>query len=42
LQASFTVPAGCRYQWLDLTASATTQDEVRSWIDDIVIRPNPR
>ena len=40
LQETFIVPAGCRYQWLDLTASAVGQDEVRAWIDEISIRPD--
>lgn len=39
LRTAFNVPPGCRYQWLDLTASAASQDEVRSWIDDLAIRP---
>jgi tetratricopeptide (TPR) repeat protein len=38
LRATFTVAPGCRYQWLNLTASASSQDEVRAWIDDISIR----
>ena len=40
LRETFNVPPGCRYQWLDLTASAASQDEVRSWIDDLAIRPD--
>ena len=39
LRGSFNVGANCRYQSLNLTASAASQDEVRTWIDDVVIRP---
>ena len=39
LQETLNVRSGCRYQWLELTASAVSQDEVRTWIDDISIRP---
>ena len=37
--ARSTVGGDCRYQWLNLTASAASQDQVRTWIDDIFIRP---
>ncbi len=39
LAGQFDVGAGCRYQWLEITASASTQDETQAWIDDLVIRP---
>jgi tetratricopeptide (TPR) repeat protein len=38
LRTAFSVGTGCRHQWLELTASASTQDEIRSWIDDLSIR----
>lgn len=39
LRATFSVAGGCRYQWLNLTANSSMEEEVRSWIDDITIVP---
>lgn len=41
LAARFDVGATCRYQWLSLQASASSEDETRAWIDDVRIRPFP-
>ncbi len=38
IRQMFDIDSRCRYQSLDLAASAASQDEVRTWIDDIVIR----
>ena len=40
LAGQFDVGTSCRYQRLELTASASTQDETQAWIDDLVIRPD--
>ena len=42
LTAQFDVTAGCAYQWLNLLASASSEDETRAWIDNIQIRPVQR
>ena len=39
IRAMFDVASNCRYQWLNLTASAASEDATRAWIDNIVVRP---
>ncbi|HTH29390.1 MAG TPA: hypothetical protein VL918_13105 [Sphingobium sp.] len=38
LRAQFEVAPGCPFQWLNLRASSSTEEETRAWIDNIEIR----
>lgn len=39
LRAVFGIGPDCAYQWLNLQAAASSEDETRAWIDDIRIAP---